>query len=107
MINPEFDTEFVDISILADPELLGVDISKDSDIEEGDCFTQILDPVFGVHDCFKVFDLLKTVGLCDNKHIIDVEKENDLRLLVDKDAGFIWAVFKPQTVEKRDELIEP
>ena len=43
MINPELDTEFVDISILADPELLSFGISKDSDVEEGDCFAQIFE----------------------------------------------------------------
>jgi hypothetical protein len=57
---------------LADPKLFHFGISQDPDIEEGDCFTQILDPVLTVYCCFELIDLADVFLSRKDKEIISV-----------------------------------
>jgi hypothetical protein len=41
----ELGTDLLNVPVLADPELLVSSVSKDADVEEGDCFAQILNPI--------------------------------------------------------------
>lgn len=44
--------------------------------------------------------------MCDDEHIVYVEKQDESCLVVDEYAWLIWAMIKSQTLEERHEFVE-